>query len=127
METTKYRLLKDPINAQLKRLGQTYRSVSKYMTENQDDNWLANRTNKSRSTLVEWEHVKKLAWLLGVNPEEIADEVDATEYRRSRTGQGKEIIITITQDQWNNLLHLMTSAVRNGVALALEERKTKED
>lgn len=127
MEATKYRLLKDPINAQLKRLGQTYRSVSKYMTENQDDNWLANRTNKSRGTLVEWEHVKKLAWLLGVNPEEIADEVDATEYRRSRTGRGKEITITITQDQWNNLLHLMTSAVRNGVALALEECKTKED
>ena len=119
METTKYRLLKDPIAANMERLGQTYRSVSKYMTENQDDNWLANRTNRSRSTLVEWRHVEKLAWFLGVDPDEIADEVDTAEYREKKPEQTNELTITITQEQWNNLLHLVTSAVRDGVTAAL--------
>lgn len=121
METTKYRLLKDPINANLKRLGQTYKSVSRYMTECQDENWLSNRTNKSRSTLVEWPQVEKLAWFFDVDPDEIADEIDGAEYRQRQPKQNNEITITITQDQWNNLLHLMTSAVRDGVNAALKD------
>lgn len=119
MESEKYRLLKEPISANIKRLGQTYKSVSRYMTEGQDENWLSNRTNKSRSTLVEWRHVEKLAWFFGVDPDEIADEVDTAEYRQKQPKQTNELTITITQDQWNNLLHLMTSAVRDGVKAAL--------
>jgi len=120
METTKYRLLNEPISEQIKRLGQSYKSVSRYMTEGQDENWLANRTNKSRSTLVEWQHVEKLAWFLGVDPDEIADEVDTAEYKQKQPKQTIELTITITQDQWNNLLHSVTSAVRDGIAAALK-------
>jgi len=120
METTKYRLLKDPITRHIKRLGQTNKSVSRYMTEGQDENWLSNRTNKSRSTLVEWPQVEKLAWFFDVDPDEIADEVDAAEYKQKQPKQTNELTITITQDQWNNLLHLVTSAVRDGITAALK-------
>ena len=117
----KYRLLKEPISEHINRLGQSYKSVSRYMTENYDDNWLNNRTSKARSQLVEYKEAQKLAWFLGVEVDEIADEVDTAEYRQKQPKQTNELTITITQDQWNNLLHLMTSAVRDGVNAAFKD------
>jgi hypothetical protein len=119
METTKYRLLKEPISEQIKRLGQSYKSVSRYMTENQDENWLNNRTSTARTQLVEYKQAQKLDWLLGVEVDAIEDEVDDASYKKGKAKAKKETTITITQDQWNNLLHLMTSAVRDGVKAAL--------
>lgn len=117
----KYRLLKEPISEHIKRLGQSYKSVSRYMTENQDDNWLNNRTSKARTQLVEYKQAQKLAWFLGVEVDEIADEIDEASYKKGATEAKTETpaTITITQDQWNNLLHIMTSAVRDGVKAAL--------
>ena len=117
----KYRLLKEPISEHINRLGQSYKSVSRYMTENHDDNWLNNRTSKARSQLVEYKEAQKLSWFLGVEVDEIADEVDTAEYRQKQPKQTNELTITITQDQWNNLLHLMTSAVRDGVNAAFKD------
>lgn len=118
----KYRLLKEPISKHIKRLGQSYKSVSRYMTENEDDNWLSNRTSKARTQLVEYKQAQKLAWFLGVEVDEIADEIDEASYKKGTTEAKTETpaTITITQDQWNNLLHLMTSAVRDGVKAALD-------
>lgn len=111
----KYRLLKAPINDNLKRLGQTYRNVSRYMTENKDDNWLANRTNSSRSTLVEYKQAEKLAWYFGVNVEDIADEVDGAEYRGNgqNAEEPQEIIIApqISEEQWERLDRTIYEAV----------------
>ena len=117
----KYRLLKEPIAGEIQRLGQTYKSVSRYMTENQDENWLNNRTSTARTQLVEYNEAAKLAWFLGVEVDEIADEIDEASYNKGTTDAKTETpaTITITQDQWNNLLHLMTSAVRDGVNAAL--------
>ena len=115
----KYRLLKEPISEHIKRLGQSYKSVSRYMTENEDDNWLNNRTSTARTQLVEYKQAQKLAWFLGVEVDAIADEVDSASYKKGQVKAKKETTITITQDQWNNLLHLMTSAVRDGVKAAL--------
>lgn len=117
----KYRLLKEPITENIKRLGQTYKSVSRYMTENQDDNWINNRISSARTQLVEYKQAQKLAWFLGVEVDEIADEIDEASYKKGATEAKTETpaTITITQDQWNNLLHLMTSAVRDGVNAAL--------
>lgn len=117
----KYRLLKEPISEHINRLGQSYKSVSRYMTENNDDNWLNNRTSKAMSQLVEYKEAQKLSWFLGVEVDEIADEVDTAEYRQKQPKQTNELTITITQDQWNNLLHLMTSAVRDGVNAAFKD------
>lgn len=118
----KYRLLKEPITENIKRLGQTYKSVSRYMTENQDDNWLNNRISSARTQLVEYKQAQKLAWFLGVEVDEIADEIDEASYKKGTTEAKTEAptTITITQDQWNNLLHIMTSAVRDGIIAALK-------
>lgn len=119
----KYKLLKKPITENMNRLGQTYKSVSRYMTEAADDNWLNNRTSSARATLVDYKDAEKLAWYLGVKVDDIADEVTEAEYKHKEKAVSgpKEITVTITQDQWNNLLHTMTSAVRDGVKAALKD------
>lgn len=109
-----YRLRKGPIADNMKRLGQTYKSISRYMTESADDNWLSNRTNTSRSTLVTYKEAEKLAWYFGVNVDDIADEVDGAEYRgHSHPADPQEIVIVpeISEEQWEKLGAVISKAI----------------